>query len=334
MGSFVARMGGRRLCRLVMMQKLKKMPFFLPFGGCHGRCVYCHQQTITGVSELPSPQYVSSVLSALTEPREVCFFGGSFCRFDYATVRSYLDAAANCAPKGSRIRFSTYPGDLRDDKLRSLVLSYPIACVELGIPSLDKKVLASCKREADPRAILDDIRLLRDESVNLAVQMMIGLPGQSMESSLLDLETVADIKGPLDWELRLYPCLVIEGTELCSMLCSGSYNPLSVEEAAVWGGIFMDKALELGFRPIRAGLQESALLASQVRGGPHHPALGELIFSEAYARKLVRLSPKGPWTLPASEMSKFTGHGKFGIRLLAEKSGLLPEEVEKRLSFF
>ena len=141
MGSFVARMGGRRLCRLVMMRKLKKMPFFLPFGGCHGRCVYCHQQTITGVSELPSPQYVSSVLSALTEPREVCFFGGSFCRFDYATVRSYLDAAANCAPKGSRIRFSTYPGDLRDDKLRSLVLSYPIACVELGIPSLDKKSL-------------------------------------------------------------------------------------------------------------------------------------------------------------------------------------------------
>lgn len=60
-----------------------------------------------------------------------------------------------------------------------------------------------------------------------------------MENSLLDLETVADIKGPLDWELGIYPCLVIEGTELCSMLCSGSYNPLSVEEAAVWGGIYL-----------------------------------------------------------------------------------------------
>ena len=316
------------------MRKLKKMPFFLPFGGCHGRCVYCHQQTITGVSELPSPQYVSSVLKDLTEPREVCFFGGSFCRFEYDTVRAYLDAVAEYAPSGSRIRFSTYPGDLRNDKLRSLVLSYPIACVELGIPSLDRKVLSSCRREADPDAILEDIRLLRDESVNLAVQMMIGLPGQNLESGLSDLSVIANIKGPLDWDLRLYPCLVIEGTDLFSMLNLGEYTPLSVEDAVKWGGIFMDEAVGMGFRPIRAGLQESLLLASQVRGGPHHPALGELIFSEAYAIKLVRLNPKGPWTLPSSEMSKFTGHRKFGTKRLAEKAGITLKEAEERISFF
>ena len=56
---------------------MKKLPFFLPFGGCRGRCVYCSQATITGVEEMPSPEYVSSVLKELDGPREVCFFGGS-----------------------------------------------------------------------------------------------------------------------------------------------------------------------------------------------------------------------------------------------------------------
>lgn len=53
----------------------------------------------------------------------------------------------------------------------------------------------------------------------------------------------------------------------------------------------MDKALELGFRPIRAGLQ-GRLYASSGRRSRTIQPLGELIFSEAYARKLVRLSPK------------------------------------------
>ena len=102
-----------------MSRPLRKLPFFLPFGGCRGRCVYCHQQTITGVLQVPPPAYVRAVLSRLTEPREVCYFGGSFCRFGRETVKAYLDAVVECAPDGSRIRFSTYPSDLRDNGLRA-----------------------------------------------------------------------------------------------------------------------------------------------------------------------------------------------------------------------
>ena len=313
---------------------MKKLPFFLPFGGCRGRCVYCSQNTITGASEIPSSEYVSSVLSELDEPREVCFFGGSFCRFGVSKVKEYLDSAVNCAPRGSRIRFSTYPGDLTDTSMRNLIKSYPIACIELGIPSLDPHVLSLCKREADPKAIIEDIKNIMDESLPLGVQMMIGLPGQTKESSITDLKKLAEIKGPISWDLRLYPCLVLEGTELDNMMTKGAYKPLTLDQAIEWGGMFIDFAVSFGFNPIRIGLQESELLASKVKGGPHHPALGEMIASESLVRKLVRNNWTGPWTVPEEHISKFTGHGCFGLMRLADLTGTTTTAVSEKLSFF
>ena len=313
---------------------MKKLPFFLPFGGCRGRCVYCSQSTITGSAEIPSPDHVSSVLRELDSPREICFFGGSFCRFGFSKVKEYLDSVANNAPEGSRIRFSTYPGDLGSRPMMDLIKEYPIACIELGIPSLDPSVLSICKRDAEPGAILDDIKRITDEGLPLGVQIMIGLPGQTMESSLADIRKMADVKGPLSWDLRLYPCLVLEGTGLEIMMKEGKYCPLALEQAISWGGIVLDSAVSLGFNPIRIGLQESGLLASKVRGGPHHPALGEMIASEALVRKLARDNMSGPWMIPDEHISKFTGHGCFGLRRLAELCFTTTEAVSKKLSFF
>lgn len=322
------------LFRLGLGKSMKKLPFFLPFGGCRGRCVYCSQSTITGVDNIPAPEFVSSVLRELEEPREVCFFGGSFCRFGISKVKEYLDSVVRFAPEGSRIRFSTYPGDLSDTSMRNLINAYPIGCIELGIPSLDPNVLSLCKREADPEAVINDIKTIMDDSLPLGIQMMIGLPGQTIESSINDLKKLAEIKGPISWDLRLYPCLVLEGTELEKMMSGGSYSPLGLDQAIEWGGIFIDRAVSLGFNPIRIGLQESDLLASKVRGGPHHPALGEMIASESLVRKLARNNWTGPWTVPEEHISKFTGHGCFGLRRLAELNGTSTTAVSEKLSFF
>ena len=317
-----------------LINSMKKLPFFLPFGGCRGRCVYCSQSTITGAADIPSPEYVSSVLKELDGPREVCFFGGSFCRFGISKVKDYLDSVVNCAPEGSRVRFSTYPGDLSDTSMRNLIKAYPIACIELGVPSLDPTVLNLCKRETDPQAVIQDIKTIMDESLPLGIQMMIGLPGQTKESSISDLKILAEIKGPISWDLRLYPCLVLEGTELENMMTNGTYKPLTLDQAIEWGGLFIDCAVSFGFNPIRIGLQESELLASKVKGGPHHPALGEMIASESLVRKLTRTNWTGPWIIPEEHISKFTGHGCFGLMRLAELTGTTTTAVSEKLSFF
>lgn len=312
--------------------KTGKLPFFLPFGGCRGRCVYCNQQTITGVTAIPQPDSVASALAEINEPVEVCYFGGSFCRLGYDRIKAYLDAVLSNGQKNT-VRFSTYPGDLMDDRIRELVLSYPVSRVELGVPSMDPAVLAACRRDADPELIIKNIELLKREKVPLALQLMIGLPGQTEKSSFSDLNLFGRLKGDLSWEMRLYPCLVIKNTELENMMNAGTYKPLTLSEAVSWGGRFLRVATSLGFVIIRAGLQESELLAEEVAGGPHHPALGELMTADAMAGTLAEAYPDGPWRVDRRDMSKFTGHGMFGIKKLAELTGKSIEEVKKLLEF-
>lgn len=319
---------------MVLRKAMKKHPFFLPFAGCKSRCVYCNQHTISGIVRPPSVKEVIKELTELSEAVEVCFFGGSFCRLEEEIIKGYLDAVVKFAPEGSRIRFSTYPDDLMDENLRNFIFSYPISCVEIGVQTLDPHVLNICRREIEPPQILKSLSDLEEINIPIAVQLMIGLPGQTIKSSVDDIFALAKIKKNREWQMRIYPCLVIENTKLQDMMKESSYTPLSVDDAIKWGGKVADLATSLGFTLIRVGLQESQLLASNVRGGPHHPALGELILAESLINKLLRLNSKGPWYLPRSQRSKLSGHGRYGIKRMAFLTSKSEKEITENLLYF
>lgn len=314
------------------INKKPKKTFFLPFAACRGKCVYCNQNAITGVQNIITPDDVAKELSFLDTPHEICFFGGSFCRFPRETVFAYLDAVQDRAPHGSTIRFSTYPCDLGDEILRHKLKTYPLSCVEFGIQSLDNATLSATCRVQNPTDILQSLEVLKIEKIPLGVQLMAGLPGQTKESSLADLEKLAKIKGSDTWDLRLYPCLVISGTLLETMYNTSAYTPLSLEQAIDWGADFLNIALELGFNPIRIGLQETESLAVSVVAGPHHPALGELIEGIALARRLSRLN-KVKWIIHKKDISKLTGHNNFGFKELARLTRQSLENTKKDVTF-
>jgi len=312
---------------------MKKLPFFLPFAACPGRCIYCNQHKITGALDIPSPDFVAALLKQQTETKEVCFFGGSFLRFPFETVKAYLDAVTENAPAGSSIRFSTYPVDLDNEHLCELLKSYNISKIELGIQSLDSNVLRVCKRDIDAEKVLQSVAHAASCKFPLGMQLMIGLPGQTATSSKADLDKLANIKGRDVWDLRIYPCLVIEGTELAKMYKSGAYTPLTVDKAAEIAGELIYRAEILGYNVIRVGLQECESLTQAVVAGPHHPALGELAMSHALVQKLLTQSKQGPWFVLAKDRSKFSGHGNFGYRLLAKATGLPLGEIKTLVSF-
>lgn len=312
---------------------MKKLPFFLPFAGCPGRCVYCNQNKITGTLEIPDPQFIKNKLSQLSEPREICFFGGSFLRFPFQTVKNYLDAVKSAAPKGSKIRFSTYPNDLNDADICSMLKEYDISTIELGVQSLDERVLAACKRDITPESIMQGIKNAASNGFSLGIQLMIGLPCQTRQSSLSDLQKLAQLMGKNVWDLRLYPCLVIEDTELAKMYVDGTYNPLNLDETISVGGEILFQAQKLGFNIIRVGLQETETLARSVIAGPHHPALGELIMSDALVRQLLSKNKTGSWQVPKNMLSKFSGHDNYGYKLLAKTTGISLDEVKKLVQF-
>ena len=309
----------------------------MPFRGCERRCIYCDQAAITGVESggAVSPEIVEECLAEQSSPVEICFFGGSFARQEFRLLESYLDTIRS-APSGSVITFSSYPGDFEGERGKSLVSllkKYPIGTMELGVPSFDAGVLALCGREDDPGEIKESIKMLRDSGFRLGMQMMIGLPGQLPESAETDMETLAslmeDAPGEMKWDLRIYPCLVLKGTELEALYSRGGYRPLPLEEAVLQAGALLKKAGLLGFRVIRIGLPESRSLRESVAAGPYHPAFGELALSEKTALELaekIQKSGSGRGEIEARHISRLTGHGCRGLKRLSRITGL-PAEI-------
>lgn len=315
------------------MVRMKRLAFFLPFQGCDRRCVYCDQRVITGNTEEISPEAVEKVLVVQRERVELCFFGGSFARLPWEKWIGLLDTIEK-APTGSKISFSSYPGDFTGtsgEKRIELLKTRPIGTIELGVPSLDPTVLRACGRGDDPREILAVISRLKEAGFHLGVQIMIGLPGQRPGRALEDLRALAAANGETSMELRIYPCLVLRGTELQSLYENGDFEPLSLKDAIREAGALLLEAEALGLTVLRVGLLESETLKSSIVAGPYHPAFGELAHAEKLALRLCSESPHGPWELSEKGFSQLMGHGGRGLDRMSEISSLSPEEVRKRI---
>lgn len=285
---------------------------------------------------MPDPDEIASALSSMREPVEVCFFGGSFGSLPRDAMASLL-AAASCAPDGSRLTFSTYPSDLdgaRGTSLLEAVSCLDIGTIELGVPSLDPDVLRACRRHDDPDAILRAIARVRDAGLHVGVQTMIGLPSQSEASARDDHARIAALMPDgAAWHLRIYPCLVLKGTELEAMYARGEYSPLSLDDAVSTAASLLSSARSLGFVPIRVGLHDSPSLRGSVVAGPYHPAFGELAKAEAAVREMLTASARGPWRMRRADISLLTGHGARGLRRLAAAAGTTPKDALASISF-
>lgn len=316
---------------------MRSLPFFFAMAGCSGHCIYCDQKRITGESATPSPCEIREKLQALDEPVEIAFFGGSFTCMPPERIDSYIEATKT-APKGSTLRFSTHPLCISREILARMKdpsgESCPIACVELGISSLDDGVLKSCARGYSGDEALQALELLVQEGLQPGAQLMIGLPGQDEASTLDDLRRLAKVKGPRSMDLRIYPCLVLSGTPLEELWASGRYTPIETGHAARWSGRLLLEALDLGFNVLRVGLAETPSLAASVKSGPHHPAFGELAWGDCLARLLTRNSINGPWIEHRSRRSFFTGHGKWGLKRLIELSQGSEADVKSSLDYW
>ena len=142
---------------------------------------------------------------------------------------AYLKVANEYIEQGqvSSLHISTRP-DCIDDEILSNLRRYNVSTIELGVQSFNDEVLTLSKRGHNSDTSRKTATLIKERGFKLGIQLMIGLPGDSLERCIYSAnETVA-----LAPELaRLYPTLVIDGTELYDMYESGSYVALSKEEA-------------------------------------------------------------------------------------------------------
>lgn len=270
------------------------IPIFIPHLGCPNQCVFCNQRSISGVSEFKAGQVVDIIETSLATASsdsvvEIAFFGGSFTGIDRGLMTELLEIAYSYIEKGrvKSIRCSTRP-DYIDEEIIAILKRYGVQTVELGLQSSSDDVLKISKRGHNFEAERKACKMIVDSGLDLIGQMMIGLPGSTLES---ELETARFIVSSGASAARIYPTVVFRDTELCEMTLSGVYTPLSLEEAIDRSArvleIFIDSKIDV----IRIGLQASENLSSEDKylAGPNHPSLGELVIGEVYFNKISKL---------------------------------------------
>ncbi|MBR9693427.1 tRNA uridine(34) 5-carboxymethylaminomethyl modification radical SAM/GNAT enzyme Elp3 [Candidatus Woesearchaeota archaeon] len=104
--------------------------------------------------------------------------------------------------------------------------------VELGIQTLHDDVLEAVHRDHTVQDSIESIADLRDLGFKLNFHIMLGLPGMTADADRKAAEqlfTNPDFQPDM---LKLYPCMVMEGTPLYNDFKAGKFTPITTEDAA------------------------------------------------------------------------------------------------------
>ncbi len=102
--------------------------------------------------------------------------------------------------------------------------------VQLGVQSLDDRILGLNQRGHDVEAVRRAVRLLRAAGFKLHVHWMPNLYGATPETDRADFARLWSDPAIRPDELKIYPCSIIEGTELHDLWQQGAFRPYSDEE--------------------------------------------------------------------------------------------------------
>jgi len=274
------------------------IPIFIPHYGCTHACVFCNQQKITGHTTPIMSQEITGIIEEhlvrITKPRhiEVAFYGGSFTALAH-DIQCDLLAPAYAALQAGKIhgiRLSTRP-DCIDEKIVQNLIDFGVSIVELGVQSLDDKVLQASARGHKGSDVPKAVTMIKNRKLQCGIQLMPGLPGEDWASLITTGKGVAKLAPDF---VRIYPTIVIHNTKLAEMHCNGSYTALSMRAGVVRAAFLKLLFAQHQIPVIRTGLQATEDLGSEevVLAGPYHPAFGEMVDSYLFYLMLAHCVEK------------------------------------------
>jgi elongator complex protein 3 len=114
----------------------------------------------------------------------------------------------------------------------NLMLELGCTRVEIGVQSIYNNVLEATNRGNTVTDNLESIRILKDLGFKINAHYMPGLPLTTKEMDLIGLKTLFENPDYRPDMLKIYPCMVMEGTKLYEDWKAGKFNPLTTKEAA------------------------------------------------------------------------------------------------------
>ncbi|WP_462324694.1 radical SAM protein [Desulfoplanes sp.] len=309
---------------------------FLPFQGCPGRCTYCSQNLQTGKKGQRLDDSFDGLATVLAKrradhlpPLGLGFFGGTFTAIPKEWVSRFLGLGNEYKQNGtiSHIRCSTRPDAITPDMLNELA-GQGLDMVELGIQSFDQHILDRANRQYDRETALAACTMVRKAGLELGLQMLPGLPGHTDQTWDGDIRECCRIRPEI---VRLYPCLVLEGTVLAAWFRQGRYVPPDIEKTTAQLSRAVRQLWAGDIAVIRIGLTPEPLLVDNVLAGPWHPSLGNMVRSRALAAIIGEYAgrlghPPVSLTVPSKYSGELWGFRRANVDRL-QQLGITKETV-------
>ena len=318
------------------MKKEYVKPIFVPNLGCPNDCIFCNQKKISGQSTNVTPDDVRETIEYYLENFkdnnkyvEVAFFGGSFTGIDKNVQIELLEVANEFIKekKVRSIRISTRPDYITKDILKML-RKYHVKTIELGVQSTNNYILKKSKRGHTFEDVKKASKLIRRYGFRLGHQMMVGLPESSEADEINTAKDLIKLKPKI---VRIYPVLVIKGTELEEEYKKKEYIPLTVEQAVERCKVITYLFRRNKINVIRIGLQNTEEITSpeqdgsEVVAGPFHPAFRQLVegamWYDSIAEKIKNINAKVKKVeieVNPNDSNNAIGHKKINIEKLKE----------------
>ncbi len=127
------------------------------------------------------------------------------------------------------VTFETRPDYAKEEHIVEM-LRFGGTKVELGVQSVYDDVLETIKRGHTVEDVVKATQLLKDSAFKVGYHVMPGLPNSNFERDLKMFKILfGDERFKPDY-LKIYPTLVVEGTELYNWYLEGRYKPYTTDE--------------------------------------------------------------------------------------------------------
>ncbi len=314
---------------------MKLLPVFIPHRGCPNQCIYCDQNAFSSVSPTHSEMDPASFKADIERfirfnpviPKEIAFYGGTFSALPHDEIERLLTIIEPYLPGLSGIRFSTRP-DMLDREFISYVKSRGVTTIELGVQSFDDGVLLSARRGYCSIEAIETCKLVKAHGINLCIQLLPGLPDDTPDTWNRTIEQAIALQPRYS---RIYPCIVLKGTQLEKSYRDGEYTPLSIESAIQWSADAFQRFTESSISVIKIGLHGD-VDPNSVVAGPWHPSFGELVRAEVYLRQFPA-ELTGTLCVAPQDVSMLLGYNRMNLHLLKAKWNVerIPILIDKSL---
>ncbi len=183
-----------------------------------------------------------------TEKIELIIIGGTFSNLPkaYQTrfIKRCLDAMNNKIAKdlaGAKklnekashrcigITIETRPDWINLKEIKNL-RRLGVTRVELGVQSIDNKILNYNRRGHSIEDTIKATRLLKDAGFKICYHLMLNLPQSNPEKDFLTFKTVFTDPCFQPDQIKLYPCVVVKESDLYKLWKEGKYHSYSPKE--------------------------------------------------------------------------------------------------------